>query len=62
MRARTSFFLGNQGDIADDLDIAVSMSLNASKDESDMINAMANDMENGTTSFNLLMEALADKH
>ena len=29
MRARTSAFLGNQGDIADDLDIAVSMSLNA---------------------------------
>ena len=62
MRARTSFFLGNQGDIADDLDIAVSMSLNASKDESDMINAMANDMENGTSKFNVLMETLADKH
>ena len=62
MRARTSSFLGNQGDIADDLDIAVSMSLNASEDEAAMINAVANDMKNGTSTFNALSERLADKY
>ena len=62
MRARTSSFLGNQGDIADDLDIAVSMSLNASDDEAAMINAVANDMKNGTSTFNALSERLADKY
>jgi tetratricopeptide (TPR) repeat protein len=62
MRARTSGFLGNQGDIADDLDIAVSMSLNASKDEAAMINAVASDMKNGTSTFNVLSESLSDKY
>jgi tetratricopeptide (TPR) repeat protein len=62
MRARTSGFLGNQGDIADDLDIAVSMSLNASEDEAAMINAVANDMKNGTSTFNVLSESLSDKY
>jgi|TARA_B110000914_G_scaffold199063_1_gene189859 tetratricopeptide (TPR) repeat protein len=62
MRARTSGFLGNQGDIEDDLDIAVSMSLNASEDEAAMINAVANDMKSGTNSFNALSEALSDKY
>ena len=62
MRARTSSFLGNQGDIADDLDISVSMSLNASDDEAAMINAVANDMKNGTSTFNALSERLADKY
>ena len=62
MRARTSDFLGNQGDIEDDLDIAVSMSLNASEDEAAMINAVANDMKNGTNTFNALSEALSDKY
>ena len=62
MRARTSAFLGNQGDIADDLDIAVSMSLNASKDEAAMINALASDMKNGTGTFNALSESMSDKY
>jgi tetratricopeptide (TPR) repeat protein len=62
MRARTSGFLGNQGDIADDLDIAISMSLNASEDEAAMINAVANDMKNGTSTFNVLSESLSDKY
>ena len=62
MRARTSAFLGNQGDIADDLDIAVSMSLNASKDEAAMINALAGDMKNGTGTFNALSESMSDKY
>ena len=62
MRARTSAFLGNEGDIADDLDIAVSMSLNASKDEAAIINAVASDMENGTSTFNALSESLSDKY
>ena len=62
MRARTSGFLGNQGDIADDLDIAVSMSLNASEDEASMINAIASDMKNGTSTFNVLSESLSDKY
>ena len=62
MRARTSGFLGNQGDIADDLDIAVSMSLNASEDEAAMINAVASDMKNGTSTFNVLSESLSDKY
>ena len=62
MRARTSGFLGNQGDIADDLDIAVSMSLNASEDEAAMINAVASDMKNGTSTFNVISESLADKY
>tara|TARA_Y100000389_G_scaffold53333_1_gene49203 strand:- start:7560 stop:9038 length:1479 start_codon:yes stop_codon:yes gene_type:complete len=61
-RARTNDFLGNQGDNRDDLDIAVSMSLNASDDEAAMINTVANDMKNGTSTFIVLSEALSDKY
>ena len=38
------------------------MSLNASEDEAAMINAVANDMKNGTSTFNVLSESLSDKY
>ncbi|MEE3241595.1 MAG: hypothetical protein VX207_00750, partial [Candidatus Neomarinimicrobiota bacterium] len=62
MRARTSFFLGNTDDLVDDLDIAVSMSLNASEDEGLLINALAIDVKDGTSTFNDLVERLAKKY
>ena len=62
MRARTSFFLGNTDDLVDDLDIAVSMSLNASEDEGLLINALAVDVKDGTSTFNDLVERLAKKY
>jgi tetratricopeptide (TPR) repeat protein len=62
MRARTSFFLGNADDLADDLDIAVSMSLNASEDEGLLINALAADVKDGTSVFNDLVEEMVRKY
>tara|TARA_B100001146_G_scaffold206250_1_gene200757 strand:+ start:3955 stop:5448 length:1494 start_codon:yes stop_codon:yes gene_type:complete len=62
MRARTSFFLGNANDLADDLDIAVSMSLNASEDEALLINALAVDVKDGTSVFNDLVEEMVRKY
>ena len=62
MRARTSAFLGNGEDLVDDLDIAVSMSLNASEDEGLLINALAVDVKDGTSTFNDLVERLAKKY
>ena len=52
MRARTNYFLQNQGKVAEDLDIAVSMSINASPEEKKMIMALSNDNNLGSNSFN----------
>jgi len=63
MRARTSAFLGNGEDLVDDLDIAVSMSLNASEDEASLINALAASVTDGTNdTFNKTVEELAAKY
>ena len=63
MRARTSAFLGNGEDLVDDLDIAVSMSLNASEDEASLINALAASVTDGTNdTFNKTVEGLAAKY
>ncbi|MEE3302034.1 MAG: hypothetical protein VX176_03090, partial [Candidatus Neomarinimicrobiota bacterium] len=63
MRARTSAFLGNGEDLVDDLDIAVSMSLNASDDEASLINALAASVKDGTNdTFNKTVEELAAKY
>ncbi len=63
MRARTSAFLGNEEDLRDDLDIAVSMSLNATEDEASLINALATSVADGTNdTFNKTVEALSAKY
>ena len=63
MRARTSAFLGNADDLKDDLDIAVSMSLNATEDEASLINALAASVADGTNDvFNKTVEELSDKY
>ena len=63
MRARTSAFLGNEEDLRDDLDIAVSMSLNATEDEASLINALAASVADGTNDvFNKTVEALSVKY
>ena len=63
MRARTSAFLGNGEDLVDDLDIAVSMSLNATEDEASLINALALSVTDGTNDvFNKTVEELAAKY
>ena len=62
MRARTNYFLQNQGKVAEDLDIAVSMSINASPEEKKMIMALSNDNNLGTNSFNHVVERLVRKY
>jgi len=63
MRARTSAFLGNEEDFRDDLDIALSMSLNATEDEVSLINALAASVADGTNdAFNSTVEELAVKY
>ena len=62
MRARTNYFLQNQGKVAEDLDIAVSMSINASSEEKKMIMALSNDNNLGTNSFNQVVERLVRKY
>ena len=63
MRARTSAFLGNEEDFKDDLDIALSMSLNATEDEAALINALAESVADGTNdAFNSTVEKLASKY
>ena len=62
MRARTNYFLQNQGKVAEDLDIAVSMSINASPEEKKMIMALSNDNNLGTNSFNQVVERLVRKY
>ena len=62
MRARTHFFMQNQSAGTEDLDIAVSMSLNASDEEKNMIMALAKDTEDGTNTFNRVVERLVSKY
>ena len=62
MRARTNYFLQNQGKVAEDLDIAVSMSINASPEVKKMIMALSNDNNLGTNSFNQVVERLVRKY
>ncbi len=62
MRARTNYFMQNQGKVAEDLDIAVSMSINASPEERKMIMALSNDNNLGTNSFNRVVERLVRKY
>ena len=62
MRARTNYFLQNQGKVAEDLDIAISMSINASPEEKKMIMALSNDNNLGTNSFNQVVERLVRKY
>ena len=62
MRARVNFFLQNQGKVEENLDIAVSMSLNASEEERNMIMALAKDTEDGTNTFNRVVERLVKKY
>ena len=62
MRARTNYFMQNQGRVAEDLDVAVSMSINASPEEKKMIMALSNDNNLGTNSFNQVVERLVRKY
>ena len=62
MRARTHFLMENQSSGAEDLEVAVSMSLNATAEEKKMILALYNDNELGTKSFNQVVERLVRKY
>ena len=62
MRARTNYFMQNQGRVAEDLDVAVSMSINASPEEKKMIMALSNDNNLGTNSFNQVVERLVRRY
>ena len=62
MRARTHFFMENQSSAAEDLEVAVSMSLNATAEEKKMILALYNDNELGTRSFNQVVERLVSRY
>ncbi len=62
MRARTHFLMQNQSSGAEDLEVAVSMSLNATAEEKKMIIALYNDNELGTKSFNRVVERLVRKY
>ena len=62
MRARTHRLMQNQTASDEDLEIAVSMSENASAEEKKMIMALSNDTKLGTNSFNQVIERLATKY
>ena len=62
MRARTHFLMQNQSSGAEDLDIAVSMSINASAEEKKMILTLYNDNQLGTNSFNQVVERLVVRY
>ena len=62
MRARTHRLMQNQTLSDEDLEIAVSMSENASNEEKKMIMALSDDNELGTNSFNRVIERLAAKY
>jgi tetratricopeptide (TPR) repeat protein len=62
MRARVNYFLENQAMVEENLDVSVSMSLNASAEEKKMIMALAQDNENGTNTFNRVVERLVKKY
>jgi hypothetical protein len=58
MRARTYRLMQNQNSATEDLDIAVSMSLNASVEEKKMILSLYNDNQLGTNSFDKVVDRL----
>ena len=62
MRARTHFLMENQSSGTEDLEVAVSMSLNATAEEKKMILSLYNDNELGTKSFNQVVERLVRKY
>jgi tetratricopeptide (TPR) repeat protein len=62
MRARTNFLMQNQSSGAEDLDIAVSMSINASAEEKKIILSLYNDNQLGTSSFNRVVERLVVRY
>jgi len=63
LRARTKQFLNqDEGIIQDDLDAAQSFSINASKEESNLIDAFIGDNTVGSTNFIKLSEELSDKY
>ena len=62
MRARTHNLMQNQSASYEDLEVAVSMSENASPEEKKMIMALSNDSELGTNSFNKVIERLIRKY
>ena len=62
MRARTHNLMQNQSASYEDLEVAVSMSENASPEEKKMIMALSNDSELGTNSFNKVIERLVRKY
>ena len=62
MRARTHFLMQNQSSGAEDLDIAVSMSINASAEEKKIILSLYNDNQLGTSSFNRVVERLVVRY
>ena len=62
MRARTHRLLQNQSSANEDLDVAVSMSLNASVEEKKMILTLYDDNQLGTNSFDRVVERLVRKY
>jgi len=62
MRARTHNLMQNQSASAEDLEVAVSMSENASPEEKKMIMALSSDSELGTNSFNKVIERLVRRY
>ena len=62
MRARTNRLMQNQSSANEDLDVAVSMSLNASVEEKKMILTLYDDNQLGTNSFDRVVERLVRKY
>ena len=62
MRARTHRLMQNQSSATEDLDVAVSMSINASAEEKKMILTLYNDNQLGTNSFDKVIERLVVKY
>ena len=62
MRARTHRLMQNQSSANEDLDVAVSMSLNASVEEKKMILTLYDDTQLGTNSFDRVVERLVRKY
>ena len=62
MRARTHRLMQNQSSATEDLDVAVSMSINASAEEKKMILTLYNDNQLGTNSFDKVIERLVVRY
>ena len=62
MRSRTHRLMENQSSANEDLDVAVSMSLNASVEEKKMILTLYDDNQLGTNSFDRVVERLVRKY